>query len=171
MNKFAAFAIIALFVQVSAMAQVHFNSFDDDETEAPWAEAETQLPTFPVAENLIPFSVGANSQTTYAIDRKSLSLGEDGVLRFTLVIKTSSGAENVSYDGLRCATSERRSYAFGRPDGTWSPARSKQWVKVRGTSNNHFVELYSSYFCSAGTSTIRSAEDAVRILEQGGQPR
>lgn len=76
------------------------------------------------------FRVGAISDTKFFVDAQSLSYGTDGVLRFTLEVVSPSGAKNVSYEGMRCATGERRFYAFGRADGTWSKARGNQWVKI-----------------------------------------
>jgi len=150
-------------------AQLFAVGFDNEYEEKPWAEIEVQLPTFPENETLIPFTVGAATDTKYLIDGNSLSVGSDGVLRYTLVVISSSGARNISYEGMRCATAERRFYAFGRADKTWSKARSNQWVKIRGSTNNHHVELYTNYFCSVGSSSITDAEDMRRMLRSGGQ--
>ncbi len=124
---------------------------------------------FPDAENLIPFRVGYHTDTKYLIDGNSLSLGADGVIRYTLLVISASGARNVSYEGLRCATAERRVYAFGRSDKTWSKARSNQWARLRGSTNNHYVDLYSNYFCIVGAPDFRNADDIRRVLRSGGR--
>ena len=142
--------------------------FDKEFEEKPWAEIEVQLPAFPEQGNLIPFRVGAISGTKFLIDGNSLSVGADGVIRYALVVVSSEGAQNISYEGMRCATAERRFYAFGRPDKTWSKARSNQWVRIQGSSNNHHVELYFNHFCAAGITSVNSAEDARRVLRKGG---
>jgi hypothetical protein len=144
------------------------DGFDNEYEEKPWAEIEVQLPAFPEQENLIPFKVGAINDTKYLIDGKSLSVDSDGVVRYTLVVVSSAGARNISYEGLRCASGERRFYAFGRSDKTWSKARSNQWVKIQGGSNNHHVELYANYFCTVG-AFITNAGEARRALLKGGQ--
>ena len=146
------------------------DDFDNEFEEKPWAEIEVQLPAFPEKENLIPFRVGVVTDTKYLIDANSLSVGSDSVLRYTLLVISPSGAQNISYEGLRCSTAERRLYAFGRSDKTWSKARSNQWVKVQGDSNNPHVGLYTSYFCVVGAASIMTAEDARRLLRSGGQP-
>ena len=145
--------------------------FDKEFEEKSWAEVEVQLPVFPVKEDLIPFRVGAVSDTKYLIDGKSIAVGSDGVVRYTLVVLSSEGAQNISYEGMRCATVERRFYAFGRADKTWSKARGNQWVRIQGTSNNHHVELFSNNFCSNGIVSVSSAEDARRVLRSGGITR
>lgn len=145
------------------------DGFDNEYEEKPWAEIEVQLPAFPEPINLIPFQVGAMADNKYLIDGNSLSVGSDGVLRFTLVVISSAGAQNITYEGLRCATAERRFYAYGRSDKTWSKARSNQWGKIQGSTNHHHVELYSNYFCTVGAAYIRNADDARRVLRNGGQ--
>ena len=142
--------------------------FDSEFEEKSWAEVEIQLPAFPEAENLIPFRVGYHTETKYLIDGNSLSVGADSVIRYTLVVISASGAKNISYEGLRCETAERRLYAFGRSDKTWSKARANQWVKIQGSTNNHHVDLYGNYFCVVGASFISSADDARRVLRRGG---
>jgi hypothetical protein len=143
--------------------------FDNQYDEKPWEEVEVQLPAYPVAGSMIRFKVGAIADTAFLIDSKSLSVGVDGVIRYTLEVVSPTGARNVSYEGMRCATAERRFYAFGRADGTWSKARGNQWVKISGTSNNHHVELFSGYFCPPGSPSVASAEEALTVLRNGGQ--
>ena len=137
--------------------------FDDEFDEKPWAEVGVQLPAYPSDASLIPFRVGSVEDTQYFIDADSLSVGEDGVVRYVAVVNSSAGARNVSYEGMRCSTAERRLYAFGRADRTWSKARGAQWLRIRGGANNHVVELFSNYFCKLG-SVVVNADDARRVL-------
>lgn len=123
-----------------------------------WAEKEVALPPYPKEIDLQPFRVGAIRDMQFLVDAKSLSIGQDGVIRYALVIISSSGARNVSFEGLRCETRERRYYAFGHSDGTWAKARSNQWQPIRGGSNNPHVELYTSYFCDLGTPLFKVDE-------------
>ncbi len=141
---------------------------DKDPDETPWAESEFTLPAFPDPANLIPFEVGFRTGKKFSIDGQSLSVGKDGVIRFTLSIVSAEGAKNISYEGMRCATGERRPYAFGRPDGTWSRARGDRWIAIRGDRNNHYVELFVNYFCSVHAPNITTPEAARQILRKGG---
>lgn len=145
-------------------------SADRDADEKPWQEIAAQLPAFPQPENLIPFFVSSASDNKFMIDGESLSVTTDGVVRFTLVIISPSGARNVSYEGMRCATGERRLYALGHSDQTWSKARNDQWTRIGENSlNRQHAALYKDYFCPIGTF-LRDAEDARRILRSGGDP-
>ncbi|MEI7614203.1 MAG: CNP1-like family protein [Betaproteobacteria bacterium] len=144
--------------------------FEEDFDEKPWSEVEVQLPAFPEKENLIAFKVGAVVESLFFIDGKSIVIGSDGVIRYVLVVVSSQGAQNISYEGMRCDTLERRFYASGRSDKTWSKARNNQWVRIQGTSNNHHVELFNNNFCP-NKIISPSAEEARRVLRQGGISR
>jgi hypothetical protein len=164
------FRFLLAFVLVAVSARVLAAGFDSEYEEKQWEEIEAQLPDFPKPENLDSFYVSATTDNKFMIDRDSISIGADGVIRYTLVVLSASGAQNVSYDGLRCATGERRLYAFGRADKKWSKARSNQWTKIReSTLNRHHAALYFEYFCPDGI-IARDAEEARLALRSGGHP-
>ena len=168
------FLLVLLLLAQSSMAAsrndrgVRNNGDFEEEEQKTWAEVEVQLPAFPEEENLISFKVGAVDDVQYAIDSQSLSIGTDEVIRFALVTVSSMGAKSISYEGMRCVTAERRYYASGRPDKTWSKARSNQWFKIKGGSSSHHFELFSNYFCPIGSAFVTSAEEAVKSLRRGG---
>lgn len=137
------------------------------EEEKPWVEVEAALPEYPRPESLIQFYVSAVASNAFMVDSKSLSVGEDGVVRYVIVVKTSGGATNVSFEGMRCKTKERRLYALGRNDNTWARARTKEWTNIRPGS--HQAVLYKEYFCPGGAA-IYKAEEGVDALKRGGHP-
>lgn len=141
--------------------------FERDYDDRPWAEIETNLPSFPRQENLLPFNVSASTSNRFFIDGESISVGADGVVRYTLVVLSSAGARNVTYEGMRCAVAERRIYALGRADGTWSRARSNQWAGFQGIEmNRHHAALFHDYFCTR-MNPVRDAESARQTLRSG----
>lgn len=161
----------ALLLGLSLLAAVAASASDfDSEYEAKrWEEIETALPPSPKAENLVPIFVSATTDNRFMVDSASLSVGADGVVRYTLVVQSASGARNVSYEGIRCESAERRFYAFGRADGRWSKARANQWVRIQGsTLNRQHAALFSEYFCVGG-SPVHDAEAARAALRKGGQ--
>ncbi|MBI2313289.1 MAG: CNP1-like family protein [Betaproteobacteria bacterium] len=149
-------------------------SFDSDfdEENKLWKEVEARIPAYPRAEDLIPFYVSPTTRHQYLVDGASLTVGEDGVVRYTLVLKTAGGATNVSYEGIRCATRERRLYAFGRPDNTWSRARSARWERIESAvvQSQHQFMLYTDFFCP-DKLIIRSATEGIDALKAGIHPQ
>ena len=145
----AAAALAAFFCIPPAFSQSEFEE-DFDDSGKTWQEIAVQLPGAPTPENLIPFYVSATATQTFAIDEKSFSIGKDGVVRFTLVSTSASGAKNISYEGIRCASFEKKSYAYGRDDGTWSRSRRDQWEPiVRNAANRQHGILAVDFFCES----------------------
>lgn len=162
-----ALVLIALSVPVTAAAQWRLFESDFDDGEKAWKEIEAKLPPYPKAENLIPFEAGAASAHKFFIDAPSISIGEDGVVRYTLFIKSAGGAANVSFEGMRCETREQKYYAIGRSDGTWSRARGPQWRRIESKEiNRHHGVLYVDFFCS-GKTPVKSPQDAINALKYG----
>ena len=137
----------------------------------PWEEQKLQLPPIPAAENLVRVQVDDAQGFTFFVDSASVSVGTDDVVRYTLVALSESGATNISFEGIKCKTRERRLYAIGRADHTWSPARSPQWTPISELPVNRAqAVLFSEYFCPARI-IVRNTDDARKVLKQGGDPR
>jgi hypothetical protein len=133
----------------------------------PWVELEVKLPLFPKPENLLQFDPSAASSNHFYIDPGSISIGSDGAVRYTLVVRSSSGAENVSYEGIRCETREQKYYAFGGRDGTWSKARLSEWRRIEYKEiNRQHAVLYADYFCP-DRKPVKSSRDAVNRFKYG----
>lgn len=161
--RLAQASLLALLVTAAAQAQSKFEE-DFDDLDKPWQEIAIQLPAAPKLENLVEFDVGERATMTFAVDVNSISAGDDGVVRYTLVSSSPSGAENISYEGIRCETRERKLYAFGRKDGSWSRSRRDQWEMFTGTvANRQHAALARGYFCSS-KSVEGDAKDMARRL-------
>jgi hypothetical protein len=134
-------------------------------------EIQVVFPPYPKPENYLPFQVNATTPFAFFVDAKSLSVGTDGVVRYSVIAKSPEGALNISYEGLRCADGQFRVYAFGRSDNTWSEARRSRWESIRGDARNaQRAALYRDYFCSA-TGDVATAEELLWALKSGGNPR
>lgn len=167
MNRYLTAGLVALGLlhAFSAMA-----ASDEGAGPGKWEELEAQLPAFPKDGNLQSFYVSAATDNRFYIDPLSISVGDDGVVRYTLAVISSAGVKNISFEGMRCETGERRLYAFGRSDGNWSKSRSTQWVRVvEATANRHHSALFQEYFCPGGV-IVRSPEEARSALLRGGHP-
>jgi hypothetical protein len=159
---------VLLILPLTAYAE--WGQFDFEfENEKPWVELAAQLPPTPKAESLVEFNVSSATRNRYFIDTASISVGEDKVVRYTVVIDAVGGAKNIAFEGLRCETAERRLYAYGHPDGTWSKARNAGWegIKLRSLLSYHKA-LFEDHFCPDGIN-IQEASQAVRSLKRGGR--
>lgn len=110
------------------------------------------------------FYVSPIATQTFTLDTRSLTIGADGVVRYTMVSTSSAGAKNISYEGIRCQTLEKRLYAFGQADGTWSRSRRNEWESILQTvANRRHAALAQDYFCEGGMIAGK-ADELVRRL-------
>jgi hypothetical protein len=116
-----------------------------------WAENKVDtLPPLPTEANLLPFSVSGNTPLTFAIDANSLSVGTDGVVRYTVVVTSPAGARNVNYEGIRCDNYNWRLYAGINEDQTgWDRTVANDFRRIEnGELNAYHAALYQDYFCA-----------------------
>lgn len=153
--------VVALCLTVFATAAAAA-LFDDE--EPPWQEAALVLPPAPNAATLRPFTVGGGSRNLYFVDEASVSVGSDEVVRYVLVVRAPGGAENVTFEGIRCASGERRIYAAGHA-GQWVPMKRSEWQPLGAHAYNQpRAALAYDYFCD-GPVPPRNREHALRRLQ------
>lgn len=143
---------------------------EDDFQVKQWEEGAVAFPSYPKPESLQAIYVSASTDNQFLVDMDSVTVAKEGVVRYTLVVLTAGGARNVTYEGMRCDTRERRLYASGRADGTWSKARNSQWQRIQeAVTNRQYAALFTEYFCPGGVIVFDAAE-AKDALRRGGHP-
>jgi hypothetical protein len=121
----------------------------------------------PPKDGLIEFFVSSASSFKFFVDPQSISAGTDGVVRYTLVARSRSGVENVSYEGMRCDNATYKVYAIGSGGG-WSKQDS-DWRRVESKNMQRWhAELYLRYFCVDGV-IIRDPEEGRDALRRGAR--
>lgn len=144
------------------------SDWEVQQEERDWQEADFKLPALPKDDALIEFFVSAASRFRFFIDPASISVGTDGVVRYTLVARSPAGAENVSYEGIRCKDRSYKVYALGQ-GATWSRARS-DWKRIEPNSVQRWHQaLQREYFCPFKFQ-VPTAAEAVEYLRRGGHP-
>jgi len=138
--------LLALLAPYASSANI-----DDADTDALKAESPVVLPAPFQKNNLLSFYVSPTTTLDFAVDAKSVSVTEEGIVRFVLVVTSQSGASNISYEGIRCSTGERKLYAVGQTNGSWTAARRDVWETIidRGINRQH-AALAKDYFCETG---------------------
>jgi hypothetical protein len=135
-----------------------------------WQENKLEgLPALPRAgATVLPFDVSNNTQLKFAIDPASLTVGSDGVVRYTIVIMSPNGARNVNYEGIRCDTYEWRLYASLNADHDgWDQTVANDWSRIEnGTLNAYHSALYQDYFC-ANKMPVAKASTIVENIRYG----
>ena len=166
-------SVIGTLLAISFIGAVRAQADGADEPDPAAAkvkEVEVEFPAYPNADSLLAFDAGAASGNRFMIDRNSISVGPDRVIRYVLVIRSPSGVDNVRFEGMRCETLERRLYATGRDDRTWSKSRNEKWMKITSsTLSLPHMALARLYLCDNGIP-IRSPREGIEAIRRGGPP-
>lgn len=145
------------------------SDWEIEQEQRNWTEGDYKLPAYPKGSDLIEFNVSATTNFRFFIDRQSLSVNAEGVVRYTLLARSPSGAENVTYEGIRCRTGTYRVYAYGRAGGKWAE-RASDWrpIEQKTVQRSHHA-LWREYFCPHKVPIFDAAE-GIDALGRGGHP-
>ncbi len=137
-----------------------------------WSEKSSSLPPWPNDSDLVEFQLDNDAAPfRYLIDANHLAIGEDKVVRYTLVVESQSGARNVSFEGLRCTPKgEYKIYAYGAGD-RFQPIDGADWQPVPSYGDQLHRELHGHFLCVPLKFAPRPKNDMVRALQGPINPR
>lgn len=126
-----------------------------------WKESEVPPPpTFDLGK-LVSFDAATGSSLVYGVDPATVQItGSDSLVRYVLVATSSSGARNVMYEAIRCATGEFKTYARATADGRWTPVKDPQWRSMFG----NMPSKHALVFAKAGACENAAPVQDVRLL-------
>ena len=134
-----------------------------------WQERELKIPENFDPDDLQPFSLkGRQDRFEYAIERNTLQAGDDGVIRFLLVIRSASGVVNSSYEGLRCGHRQSKVYAYGSADGL-NPLARPEWQQIPKSSSGYQAILYEDLLCNLPTGIPNTPDAVIQALRSGSK--
>ena len=134
-----------------------------------WREHELNIPETFDPDDLQFFTLkGRQDRFEYAIERSTLQAGQDGVVRFLLVIRSASGAVNSSYEGLRCGHRQYKVYAYGSATGL-RPLAKPEWQEIPMTSNSYQATLYEDLLCNLSTGLPNPPDAIIQALRSDTQ--
>lgn len=130
-----------------------------EEIEAP------KLPPYPQDSALLEFLPRRKTSFHFYVDRDSLSIGADRVVRYSVLARSPSGAVTTSYEGMRCKTSEYKVYALGTGGAQWARPHEVVWRKIPRMSADFRFALYKDYFCDIEVIAGRDEKDLIARLK------
>ncbi|WP_165494113.1 CNP1-like family protein [Aquitalea sp. USM4] len=159
-------ALAGLLLALAAQASEYNKGFNNTnyalEDVKPWEEGKYSIPAYPAAPDWIGFYVGPEVANKYFADSKSMTVGEDGVVRLILRVQSPAGAENLSVEGIQCSANTYRSYAFGDSiNKRWIESMREEWRKIE--YDDKARRALREDLCVEKTAP-KSAEQAVKLL-------
>lgn len=143
------------------------SNVDDPE----WVETEAPPPPAFDTGKLVMFDVSINSSLAYGVDPSTIRISpRDGLVRYVVVAESKSGARNVLYEALRCATGEYKTYARYSSDGKWSLVTEPQWKSMFGNMpSRHPLRLARAGGCENGSppSSVASMISRMKTVNYG----
>ncbi|WP_229722807.1 CNP1-like family protein [Xylophilus rhododendri] len=125
--------------------------FDDKENAKPELAAPVPPPFNPDKTIAVDARVGRSLDV--GIDPDTLTSDSDGVVRYVMVARTSSGAITATYEGVRCSTAEVKQYARHYRDGDWQPVAEPRWQSLfSGGSVNYSLMAAKAGVCQDASS-------------------
>lgn len=156
-------AMISLFCfSLSAQAQLQ-----DPEAER-WRESTVTPPPKFNLDQLQPFDVSPGAALSYGIDPKTLSVGEDGVVRYVMVARSSSGALNVLYQGLRCQTGEVKTYGrWNNNASSWNTSTRDEWQPLSFSGPTRPAMMLARAAICEGSTVNGNPQKILHTLKHG----
>ena len=119
-------------------------------SESEKKEDTVDLPPWPSEQGLIKVNTNmslVNFPYTLLIDEKSFSISKDRIIRYTAILRSASGVDNVAYEGISCNHRQVKRYAYGSR-GQFRPVRKPEWRFVLKKGQDLYRnELIDSFFC------------------------
>jgi len=115
-----------------------------------WQEGEVIMPPYPQADDLLKVEVDrVDMPFDFYLDSKNISISpQAGLIRYTVVIRSNSGANNVLFEGMRCQTREYRTYAYGAYDKKFVKAQTSKWAYIEESGfMAHRYNFFQYYMC------------------------
>ncbi len=129
-----------------------------------WKEMEAPPPPAFELSRLVPFDVSIHSALQFGVDPATITIGPDGVVRYVIVARSSSGTVNAMYEGMRCNTGEVRTYARYNASGGWGRATGNEWRTMFGNSATRHTLMFAKQGGCTGNAAPRSVDEIVRSL-------
>ncbi|MGE0347724.1 CNP1-like family protein [Hydrogenophaga sp.] len=132
-----------------------------------WQEAEVAPPARFRIDRLQMFEVKRDSALAYGIDPETLSVGDDGVVRYVLVARSSSGALNALYQGIRCETAEVKTYGRWDNRDSWNTDSKDEWQTLSFSGFTRPAMMLARAGICEGRTVSGDTRKILRILKNG----
>ncbi|MGD2073354.1 MAG: CNP1-like family protein [Gammaproteobacteria bacterium] len=132
-----------------------------------WEEQDVVLPPYPDEDNLIRVELSLNDfPFTFWIDGSSLQVGDDRVVRYTGILRSTTGVDNVFYEGVRCSKKEYQRYAYAS-GGSFKRLENSAWRSVRSFGADRYRSVLMQEFLCPLPGYNREKQILRRIKSRG----
>jgi CNP1-like family len=129
-----------------------------------WKESEAPAPPALSIKGLLPFEVSTVSNLTWALDPMAVTIVGDGLVRYVVVARSTSGVFNALYEVINCSKGEMKTYArmVGKEADTeskkWVAVQDAQWKSMYDVPSRHALALAKQGVCTGNTAAQTVSE-------------
>ncbi len=145
----------------SSLAQALIVDMDPD-----WQETEVPAPPAFSRDKLLPLEMPPYVSLQFGIDPASLAVTPDGIVRYVVVARSTSGAVTAFYEGIRCATAEFKTYARANNEGVWTRPNSVEWRALSANVPSKHPIIFARQAACDGATAASSVADIIRALKR-----
>lgn len=154
--------LLALSMALAATAAFSQTPVDTPE----WTEEAAPSPPAFSRDRLIPIEMPPYVTLKVGIDPETVTVGTDGVVRYVVVMRNTSGSVNAAFEGILCSAGDVKTYARMGSAGTWTVVQEPQWRSMTDNLPSRHAFAISKQGGCDGRSAAKAA-DIVRVLKQG----
>lgn len=131
-----------------------------------WKESEVPPPPSFDLTKLLTFEASPGSSLVYGVDPATVSISKsDSLVRYVIVATGPSGAKNILYEVLRCATGEAKTYARYIPEGRWQAVKNAEWRSVYGANPSQHALRFAKAGACDSAAPVGSVKELVNKLK------
>jgi hypothetical protein len=122
-----------------SMAQSGGNGADNLD----WAEEPVPAPPAFSAGRMIQLEMPRYISVKVGVDPDTIVVGGDGVVRYVIAMVSTSGSTSAVYEGIRCITSEVKTYARFNSDGVWTMLKEPAWKALNESNPSQHAKAFA----------------------------
>ena len=117
-----------------------------------WKEQDLVIPSYPQEDDLVQIDIDRHDYPyTLFVDTRSLSVGKDDIIRYTAILRSKAGVDNISFEGILCIRHQYKRYAYGT-GGQFYPVPNADWRRIQKRRQDTYRNvLADDYFCPLPT--------------------
>ncbi len=129
-------------------------------------ERDVPPPPLPTASTLVAFDVPQYYGGSVRLDRSSVVIGADDIVRYVLELGSADGGLEFSHEGIRCAPDEWKVLHRARGGGGWVRDFAGRWQRTNdaGPSAIRF-RLAREFFCGPGGRPVGSSGEILDRMD------
>lgn len=108
-----------------------------------WAEEAVPPPPAFSKDRTIALDMPSYVSVKVGIDPQTIVVGSDGVVRYVAVMTNASGTMNASFEGIRCASDQFKTYARYTASGAWSVVSDPQWRDMSDNLPSKHTQVFA----------------------------